>query len=70
MFFPYAEVCLIFQLALMTVEGQGYLQQNFGIRCAQLSCRGQPTITKAVLAARKLAEDLVRGDGTARMYLA
>ncbi|KAF9463652.1 hypothetical protein BDZ94DRAFT_1192440, partial [Collybia nuda] len=58
------------QAPLMTSEGQGYLQQYFGIRCPQLSCKDQPTITKDVLGARKLAEDLVRNDGTISTYLA
>jgi hypothetical protein len=57
-------------LALMTVEGQGYLQQNFGMRCARSNCTDQPTITKAVLGARKLAEDLIRSNGTVSTYLA
>ncbi|KAF9459225.1 hypothetical protein BDZ94DRAFT_1055303 [Collybia nuda] len=58
------------QAPLMTNDGQGYLQDNFVIRCPQPSCVNQAIISRAVLAARKLAEDLVRDDGTMRTYLA
>lgn len=53
----------------MTVEGYGYLQQNFEIRCLQSSCQDQPTINEAILAIRKLTDDLVRNDGTFTTYL-
>ncbi|KAF9461936.1 hypothetical protein BDZ94DRAFT_769324 [Collybia nuda] len=46
------------QVALMTDEGTGYLQQEFVIRCPKYDC-SHLKITKEVLALRKLTEDLV-----------
>ncbi|KAF9463653.1 hypothetical protein BDZ94DRAFT_1258236 [Collybia nuda] len=60
----------LLQAPLMTTDGQGYLQQCFGVFCPQPSCKYQPIITRGVLGARKFAEDLVRNDGTISTYLA
>ncbi|RDB14774.1 hypothetical protein Hypma_016304 [Hypsizygus marmoreus] len=58
-------------VALMTAEGTGYLQQNFAIYCTHSSCDSSLIITKAVLGVRKLTEDLVRQESEgARSYLA
>ncbi|GLB34355.1 putative glycine-rich domain-containing protein-like [Lyophyllum shimeji] len=50
----------VIEVAYMDTTRTGYLQQNFFTRCTAPSCRGVPRITKAVLGARKLAEDLAR----------
>ncbi|KAG5636119.1 hypothetical protein H0H81_009051 [Sphagnurus paluster] len=44
----------------MNAEGTGYLQQNFQAQCPRDGCYNVPKITKAVLGARKLAENLAR----------
>ncbi|KAF9465390.1 hypothetical protein BDZ94DRAFT_1160104 [Collybia nuda] len=55
--------------SLVSEYGRGYLQQGFGIYCPQKSCPRQ-CIIYGLLGLRKLAEDLVRNDGTMRSYLA
>ena len=54
---------------LMTDEGTGYFQEKFTVNCGYAGCKSRP-ITKITLAARKLAEDLVRNDATPRSCLA
>ncbi|KAG5636120.1 hypothetical protein H0H81_009052 [Sphagnurus paluster] len=58
------------EVAYMNTEKTGYFQQNFSVRCPSSDCAKVPKVTKAVLGARKLAEDLVREDAGPWTYLA
>ncbi|KAG6865062.1 hypothetical protein C0991_005381 [Blastosporella zonata] len=44
----------------MNEEGTGFLQENFRVKCLDPGCEDVPKITRTVLGARKLAEDLAR----------
>jgi len=59
---------LIVAQAFANREGTGYLQEKFSVRCPRFICNS--TMTKATLAVRKFAEDLILNDTTARSYLA
>jgi hypothetical protein len=48
--------------------GRGYLEEHFAAHCKTPGCG--LLVTKDTLAAKKLAGDLVRNDGTARSCLA
>ena len=48
---------------------EGYFDEAFAVVCKNPNCTVE-LITKDTLAIRKLAEDLVRDDGTYHSYLA
>ncbi|KAG6915916.1 hypothetical protein DXG01_009286 [Tephrocybe rancida] len=46
--------------AYMNAEGTGFFQEKFELQCPEPGCKDVPKITRQVLGARKLAEDLAR----------
>ncbi|KAG5637806.1 hypothetical protein H0H81_003138 [Sphagnurus paluster] len=54
--------CYPLTVPYMNAEGTGYLQQDFQTQCMRSSCKNVPKITKFVLGARKIAEDLARSE--------